>query len=122
MRSNLDGLTLNQKRYGAGFREVPTRRAVLNLGHCAAEPCRDPVYAEVEAWVDDAPPPIDWYTQVLNKLAKVGLEQVWVRVPFCRGHTEEFLARSLDVLDDADSWAPGRENPFVFPHPPKLVE
>lgn len=122
VRGNLDGKTLNEKKYGSGFRPEPSRMAVLNLGHCAAEPCPDPVFAEVETYVDDAPPRTDWYTTILSRVYGAGLGRTWVRIPLCRGHSTDFLERSLQVLEDSDLWAPGRDNPFVFPHPAVEVE
>jgi len=110
--------TLNEKRYGKGFREGPSLTVYVQTYHrCAVEGCGDKVYGTCELYVDDLPPALDWYTKILSKLQP----QQWNVVPFCFGHLEDAMKRSVQAIEEPDLWAPGRENPPVLPRPPKLV-
>lgn len=112
------GRTLDEKRYGPGFRPGPVLERVVTFDHCAAEPCADPVAGSIELYVDDVPPALDWYTRILAKLTP----GAWTRTPFCIGHMQDVVHRSLDMMDEPDLWAPGRASPPVLQHPPKLID
>jgi len=110
--------TLNEKRYGEGFREGPSPQAsVKTFKHCAIEGCGDRIYGTCELYVDDVPPALDWYTKMLSKLEPLH----WNIVPFCFGHLEDVVKRSNEFMEEPDLWAPGRENPPVLPRPPKII-
>lgn len=111
------GKTLAEKRYGDGFRPVPVLSEVVTFKHCAVGDCGDPVAGSIELYVDDTPPMLDWYSKLLGKLAP----GVWTRMPFCVGHMQDVVHRSLDLMDEPDLWAPGRMNPPVLQHPPVLI-
>lgn len=116
-RGLLQGPTLKEKRYGAGFREeVLTFVSKAGDGTCAVSECKDPMYGMLEMFIDDQPPALDWYTRLLASLP----ERAWVNVPLCKGHAIDCAARSVEMLNEPDLWAPGRTNPAVFPHPLKL--
>lgn len=119
-RSLLNGKTLGEKRNGPGWRDYQTPQVgTVTFTQCFwSDDCGDPVEMVVEQSIDDHPPVIDAYTRMLAKLP-VG---AFVSAGFCMGHGEEVVQYGLQVLEDPDTWAPGRENPFVFPHPPKMIE
>lgn len=113
------GKTLDEQRYGPGFRPWPYHVSPAGTyEQCAVDSCGDPVYAVATLYVDDHPPALDWYTRLLSKL-ELGAD---CEVPLCAGHSREVIERSEEMMDDPDLWAPGRENPPVLPSPPRLVE
>jgi hypothetical protein len=113
--------TLNEKRYGEGFREGPSPSIfVKSYKHCAVDTCDDPVYGTMEIFVDDAPVDVDWYSKLM-RLLQEKYPHAWVVTPFCKGHLEAVVRRATDVLDEPDLWAPGRNNPPVLPRPPKVL-
>jgi len=116
-RSLLEGRTLHEKNYGLGFRPEPLLYKVTTFERCFYEGCDDPVFATAELYVDDPPPGVKPYEQMLRRLPP----RTWATAAFCLGHSEEVMQRGLDVLEDPDLWAPGRESPFMFPHPAKLL-
>ena len=110
--------TLLEKRYGPGFREGPSPTVHVRTYHrCAVDGCQDPVFGTAELYVDDVPPALDWYTRILARLTPLA----WSTVPFCVHHLEDVVRRSNEVLEDPGIWAPGRENPYVLPRPPKVL-
>lgn len=115
--------TLDEKRYGPGFRPgpSPTVEPVRTYKHCAVDECPDPVWGTAELWVDDVPPMIDWYSKLLRVL-KDKYPGAWVVTPFCHGHLEGVVQRSEELMENPDLWAPGRDNPPILPRPPKLVK
>jgi hypothetical protein len=114
----LRGKTLDEKRYGGGFRPEPVAFVRAPFAGCGVQPCTDPIYGSVEMFVDDSPPQLDWYSRLLAKLPA----RKWVRMGFCMRHLEDVVARSLDAMDEPDGWAPWRESPPVLLHPPELVK
>lgn len=121
VRSNMDGRTLAEKRYGKEYRPELAAAIVVTFDHCAADACSDPVGCTMEVYVDDSPPALDWVTRMLAKMyARYG--RAWITVPFCIGHGTAMMQAGLDYIDSPDLWAPHRENPPVFPHPLKMIQ
>ena len=110
------GRTLLEKLYGPGMRPPPEGSYRQDLSRCGVQDCPDPVYGTCELMVDDKPPRGDWYANLLRALP----QWRYVRVAFCQAHLFEVGARSVDAADDPDSWAPGRENPYILTRPPKV--
>src|SRR5262245_28586243 len=119
-RSLLDGKTLGEKRYGAGHRPERTHFVVLVFDHCST--CSNRCEFTMEVFVDDRPPGTHWFAQLLAKTWDAGYQRAWVTLGFCAGHAQEAMQLALEVQTDTDLWAPGRENPYVFPHPLKPVK
>lgn len=113
------GKTLEEKRFGPGFRPILQTFQAIGIEGCGVEGCGDMPVGSVELYVDDYPQVVDWYTRILAKLPSPG---AWWRVPFCLGHLEDVCQRSLDVQEEPDIWAPGRENPFVLLRPFTLFQ
>jgi len=111
------GRTLEEKRYGPGFRPGPVVRTAAPWPGCSVEGCPDPVHGTAELYVDDPPPTLDWYTRVLAKLPA----RTWTRLGFCESHLRAVVERSEDYQTQPDLWAPGRDNPPVLPRPVKLL-
>lgn len=115
------GPTLQEKRYGPGFRPVPVRRVHAPWPGCAAEvgdhPCADPPIGEAELWVDDTPPALDWYSKLLSKLPV----QTWTWVKLCERHFTESVVKAEELVNP-DTWAPWRTNPAVLVRPPLMYE
>ena len=118
------GLTLDQKRYGPGFRPGPLRQTEVPWTGCSAmttveHQCTDPVVGKLCLWVDETPPPIpgDWYLRLLQRIPP----RVDVWVPLCQGHFAEACARSIEDMDSEKMWAPGATNPSILPKPPLLI-
>jgi hypothetical protein len=110
--------TLDEKRYGPGFRPGPSPQVVIKTyKHCAVEACDDPVYGTAELFIDDTPPQLDWYTRLLAKLPL----HSWIIIPFCQGHLKEVIHKAEEVIQEPGLWAPGRDNPPVLPRPPKIL-
>lgn len=120
-RSNLDGRTLGEKRNGAGYRPDLLHFDVISWDHCAIEGCEQRATSHMEVYVDDSPPVLDAITRLLARIFE-RYGRGWVDTPFCLDHGYEMLRYGLDYIEDPDLWAPGRENPPVFPHPLKLLE
>jgi hypothetical protein len=114
--------TLDEKRYGPGFRPGPSPQVVIKTyKKCAVENCDDPIYGTAELFIDDVPPAVDWYTTLLRKMVEK-YSHSWVTIPFCEGHLKEVIERAEEVIQEPGLWAPGRENPPVLPRPPKLLK
>jgi hypothetical protein len=98
---------------------------VLKFKRCAVDlvkPCAGRVYGTMEVYVDDRPPTtVDWYSKLLMRVWEAGYGRTWVVLGFCQGHSSEMLKLAEEVLLEPDLWAPGRDNPPVFPHPLKVV-
>ena len=119
MTGTLRGKTLDEKRYGPGYRPGITEYAVAPWKGCGVEGCSDRIHGSVELYVDDSPPVLDWYSKVLSKLPV----NVWTTVKFCESHLAEVMRRStMDLWDTPDQWAPWRASPPVLTHPPKVIE
>lgn len=120
-RTNLDGPTLAEKRYGKEYRaEVAQSFTVKSFEKCSFEGCTDRVECTMQVWVDDGPPAVDAVTRFLLKLFnKFG--RAWVTAPFCIGHGMELAQYGLEYLDEPDLWAPHRESPPMFPQPVKML-
>lgn len=108
--------TLDEKRYGPGFRPYPMHHIVRTFNVCAVDGCADPVYGVVTLYVDDHPPAMDWYTRLLRTLP-IGAD---TDVGLCTGHAREVIVRDEEFMMDPDLWAPGRENPPVLPSPMRV--
>lgn len=122
MTGQLRGKTLDEKRYGPGYRPVPSLTKVMRFDGCAVMDCTTPVHATIELYVDDAPPITDWYTKLLGAIYAKH-PNTYVRVGFCEPHMTEVVQRSVyDIAEDPDQWAPWRDSPPVLPRPPKLVD
>ena len=124
MTGTLRGKTLDEKKYGPGYRPGITEYAVAPWAGCGVEldnghRCSSKVAGSIEMYVDDCPPRMDWYTRLLAKLPP----NVWTTVKFCEAHFAEVTRRStLDLWDTPDQWAPWRASPPVLTHPPKVIE
>lgn len=119
MTGTLRGKTLDEKRYGPGFRPVASISVVAPFSGCGVADCSSPVYGSMELYVDDTPPSLDWYSRMLAKLP----QNIWTTVEFCQSHLADVVQRSVyDMQDEPDLWAPWRANPPVLTHPPKLKE
>lgn len=112
------GLTLDEKRYGPGFRPWGMHHVVRTFERCAVTGCDDPVYGVATLYVDDHPPALDWYTRLLNTL-EIGAD---TDVGLCQGHSAEVIDRDEELMMNPDLWAPGRANPPVLPGPMRLTK
>ena len=120
-RSNLDGPTLAEKRYGKEYRPDIARSVTVQSNICLMADCSALATCTIQVNVDDAPPPLDRVTRLLGFLhEKCG--RAWVTVPLCMGHGKEVLNYGLEYIDNPDTWAPKRENPPMFPHPLKVKD
>jgi len=117
--------TLEEKRYGPGFRPGPSPTVepapTITYRHCAVDECPDTVFGTAELWVDDVPPMLDWYSKLL-KVLKDKYPGAWVVTPLCQGHLEGVVQRSEEMMESPELWAPGRENPPMLPRPPKILK
>jgi hypothetical protein len=105
--------TLDEKRYGPGFRDRLITHEVYVSDTCRVETCADPVHAIVRLYIDAYPPENNWYADLLKTLT-IGAEN---DIGLCFGHAADVVAMDEEYMDNPDLWEPGRENPPVMPGP-----